>query len=85
MNTLIQADIFFFISSIATIIFTVLISIAIYYLIQILKNVRNATDTLQEKIETTSENLEAMRRKISESLIFNLIFTKKSNNKKGLK
>ena len=80
-NTLIHADIFFFIASIGTIIFIILTSIAIYYLIGLLRNVRDLTNTLQDKVETASENLEEMRRKISESLIFNLIFTKKKKTK----
>lgn len=80
-ETLIHADIFFFIASIGTVIFIILTSIAIYYLIGLLKNVRNLTNSLQNKVETASENLEEMRRKISESLIFNLIFMKKKENK----
>ncbi len=85
METLIHADIFFFIASIATIIFVILISIALFYLIGILKNVKNATNLLHGKIETASDNLEAMRRKISESLIFNLIFAPKPKKAKHTK
>ena len=80
-NTLIHADIFFFIASIGTVIFIVLTSIAIYYLIGLLRNVRNLTGTLQDKVNGVSENLEEMRKKISESLIYNLIFMKKKENK----
>lgn len=79
-ETLIHADIFFFIASIGTIIFIILISIAIYYLIGLLKNVRNLTGTLQDKVNGVSEDLEEMRKKISESLIYNLIFMKKKDN-----
>ncbi len=79
-QTLIHADIFFFIASIGTIIFIILISIAIYYLIGLLRNVRDLTGTLQDKVNGVSENLEEMRKKISESLIYNLIFMKKKDS-----
>lgn len=82
MNTLIQANIFFFIASVGTIIFIVLGSIALYHLIHILKNVKEATDSLRDTIETASEQVEKMRQKISESLIFNLIFAKKPSKKR---
>ncbi len=82
MDTLLQANIFFFIASIGTIIFIILGSIALYYLIHILKNVKEATDSLRGKIETASEQVEKMRQKISESLIFNLIFAKKPSKKR---
>jgi len=82
MNTLLQANIFFFIASMGTIIFIILGSIALFYLIHILKNVKEATDSLRGKIETASEQVEKMRQKISESLIFNLIFAKKPSKKR---
>lgn len=85
METLIHADVFFFIASIATIIFTILLSVALFYLIGILKGVKQATDTLRGKVEVVSENLEAMRKKIMESFIFNLIFTKKNTKPKTKK
>lgn len=82
MDTLLQANIFFFIASMGTIIFIILGSIALFYLIHILKNVKEATDSLRGKIETASEQVEKMRQKISESLIFNLIFAKKPSKKR---
>ena len=58
MSNILQADIFFFISSIATIIITIILAIAGYYLILIVRDakyistkLRNATDDLEEKYQ----------------------------------
>ncbi len=85
MDTLIHADIFFFVATIATVIFTILISIALYYLISILKSVKQATDAIRDKVEVVNENLEAIRKKIVESFIFNFIFMKKNVRNKTKK
>lgn len=82
METLIHADIFFFIATIATVIFTVLISIALCYLISILRSVKQATDIIKDKVETVNENLEAIQKKVVESSIFNFIFSKKNTKSK---
>lgn len=81
METLIHADIFFFIATIATVIFTVLISIALCYLISILRSVKQATDIIKNKVEIVNENLEAIQKKVVESSIFNFIFAKKTKSK----
>jgi len=54
MADVLHADIFFFISSIATVILSILLAIALYYAIRILHDVRNVT----EKIRKASDDLE---------------------------
>ena len=74
MNTLMKADIFFFVTTIATVIFVILGSIALVYLIKILRSVKRATDAIEAKIESASERLDAMSESISQSGIFSLLF-----------
>ncbi len=61
MTEILHANVFFFIASIATIVFAILICIAMYQVIKILRTVR----TLLERIETGSdviaEDLSSMR------------------------
>ncbi len=70
MNNILQADIFFFISSIATVIVTVILSIVGYYVIQIVRDakyittkLRNATDDLEEKFQEVREQISEEGRK----------------------
>ena len=74
MNTLIKADIFFFVATIATVIFVILGSVALVYFIGILRNVKRATDSLRERIETTGQQLDALGEQIAASGIFRMIF-----------
>lgn len=77
METVMKADIFFFVTTITVIVFLVLGSIACLYLIGILRNVKRATDLLGKKLEETSEHLEEIREKVVHSALFNFIFKKK--------
>lgn len=81
MNTLIQADIFFFVTTIAVIIFTILASVAMYYLIGALKNFKKITKNLEHHIDQAGDKIEDeaeyLKNRLHESFIFNLIFAKK--------
>jgi heme/copper-type cytochrome/quinol oxidase subunit 2 len=81
MDTLIQANIFFFISSIATVIFIILISIALFYTIGILKNVREMTENIKGVVDTASTEAKEMIDQIRRSWIFNFVFSKKKSKK----
>ena len=49
MDTLVQADIFFFITSIAIVVVTIAILIAFFFLIQILRDVRYTSKRIREE------------------------------------
>ncbi len=78
MESFIKADIFFFVATIAVIIMTVFMSVIAWYIVAVLKNVKESTDVLKEKIEGGAEYLEEIRKKVTESFIFNFIFKKKN-------
>ena len=82
MDTLIHADIFFFISSIATVILVILVSIALCYTIGILKNVREMTDSIKGTVNTASAEAKEMVEQVRRSWIFNFIFAAKRKSKK---
>ena len=77
MTTLIQANIFFFITSIAVVIFLILGIIAFYYIIGILRNIKKASDAIEHKIESVSEHADDLYHSIKESFLFSMLFGKK--------
>lgn len=77
METLMKADIFFFVSTSAVIIFIILGIAIAWYLIKILKNVKEATDILKNKIKAIDYQLDEIKKGITESSIFRFIFTKR--------
>jgi uncharacterized protein YoxC len=50
-NSFLHADIFFFITTIAVVIFSVLLVIALIYLVKILRDVRKVVHTVEEEVE----------------------------------
>lgn len=82
MDTLLKADIFFFVTTIAVIVFLILGCIAFFYLIKILKNIKHASDVLGEKIEEASEHADSLYHKVADSVLFNMVFAKRSRSKK---
>ena len=81
MTTLIQANIFFFITSVAVVIFLILGAIACIYLIGFLRNLKRASDMLTHKIEIASEHADTLFEDIRESTIFSFLFGKKRKKK----
>ena len=78
MDTFMKADIFFFITTIAVVIFAILGVIICVYLIQILKNIKRASDRLEQSIESTFDHADALSQTIKESFLFNLLFGRKA-------
>lgn len=77
MDRLIQMDIFFFISSIAVVLFSILLIVAIYYLREILRNFRDISRTLKNGVNNASDKVESAFEDIEESMVYKFIFGKK--------
>ncbi len=82
METLMKADIFFFISTIATIVLTILLVVCFYYLARTLKNFRDISDTLKKHVDRASGHIDELSKKVEESAIFSFIFGKKRTSRK---
>lgn len=74
MDTLMKADIFFFISSLATIVLTVLISIMLYYFIKAGKILYLISIRLQEHFGESEEFVRELKERLEENLVFRLFF-----------
>ena len=61
MNTLVHADIFFFITAIAAVLITIGVIIALYYIICILRNVKDVTERVDEGTKLLAEDMSVFR------------------------
>ena len=82
MDTLMKANIFFFITSVAVVLFTIFWTIIAVYIVRILRNIKRASDKLEDGIDAAFESADALSTKIRESFLFNLLFWKKAAPKR---
>jgi len=82
METLIKADIFFFISSIATVVLTILLSVLLVYLIKAGKNLHAITDELKNKFEQSEEYVEDLMMRLENNVLFRILFSSSRKHKK---
>ncbi len=61
MSEVLQANIFFFITGIAVIVFTLLLCIALYHVVKILKSVRQVIERIEKSSEIIAEDVSNMR------------------------
>jgi len=95
MESLIKADIFFFISSVAAIALAFLVSILLFYLIRAGRNFYMILETLKDGFKESEEFVAELKERLENNIIFRLFFPlsrrkrrsgiKKDNIKKGHK
>ncbi|OHA18187.1 MAG: hypothetical protein A2664_01815 [Candidatus Taylorbacteria bacterium RIFCSPHIGHO2_01_FULL_46_22b] len=74
MESLIKADIFFFIASIATIVLTVLVSILLFYFIKAGKNLYALSEALKEGFKGSEEFVMELKERLEDNIVFRLFF-----------
>lgn len=77
MDTLIHADIFFFISSIGFIILFIVLIIGAVHLVRLIRSLNDAIDTLKSKAKDIEADAEELIDEVRESVIFRLFFGRK--------
>ncbi len=77
MESIVKLDIFFFITSISVVVFTVLSIIIGFYIIKIVKNFSHISETLKNSVDDADDSLREMGEHVRESAVFNFIFGKK--------
>ncbi len=80
MNSILQSDVFFFITSVSVIFITVAVLVALIYIIKILKDVSGFLKAISSGTEALSEDLSLVRVKLKEKgimsgLILSLLTT----------
>lgn len=74
MDEVLHANIFFFITSVAVILFTLLLCFALYYIIKILQSLRRIVDRIDAGSEMIVEDVEQLRSYVLEgSLVSQLV------------
>ncbi len=83
METLVKADIFFFVTTIAVVVLVSVLVIAGYYVVQILRNFRDVSEDVKKAVATASGDFETIHEKITSSSLFGFMFGKKAKAKKS--
>ncbi|MDO8436273.1 MAG: hypothetical protein Q7S82_02730 [bacterium] len=74
MESLIKADIFFFISSLATVVLVILISILLFYLIKTSRNLYNLSEALKGDFKESEEFIAELKERLENNMIFQIFF-----------
>ena len=61
MSEVLQTNVFFFITSVAVVAVTILIGVALFYLVSILRNVRDISDKLKKGSDVLGKDLSEFR------------------------
>ncbi len=64
MDTLIHADIFFFVTTIAVVVITIALTVLIIYLVKVFRNVRKITDMVSEETVLLRHDMSDLRSEI---------------------
>lgn len=83
MDTLIKADIFFFITSIAVVLVTLIIAYVAYKIMRALSEIERLAQTLGENIENASEDVRDLVLDMRDSFLYRMLFQKRRRNKKN--
>jgi hypothetical protein len=90
-QTLIHADVFFFLSSIGFVVVTCVLVVSLVYMISVLRSVRRITEKIETGIDTVGEDAKELVSDLRESLAFRILFGGRkhtkviTDNKKSLK
>lgn len=82
MDTLLHADVFFFITSVAVILITTMLVICLIYFVQILKNLRDISNTFKKGTDAVSGSVESFIKLIINNKFFQMFFGKKNTRTK---
>lgn len=66
MDTLIKADIFFFITSVAVVVLLICGIAIFFYLFRIVRNIAEMSDRVKREIEETADDFSALRSRVKE-------------------
>ena len=74
MESLLKADIFFFISSVATVVLAVLVSVLLFYLIKAGRNLYLLSAVLKSDFKESEEFVAELKERLEENMVFQFFF-----------
>jgi len=77
MDTLLKADIFFFISSVGFLFLWILVIVFLFYLISVTKTFYRIMNKVEKDIDNIGDTTREMLEDVRDSAVFNFIFRKK--------
>lgn len=83
MESIIKADIFFIISSLATIIISIFALVLLFYLIKAGKNLYVLSDTLKSNFKESEEFIAELKERLENSVVFRIFFPPARKKKKA--
>lgn len=81
MEPILKSEIFFFIASIFSVVMTIVLAVAGFYLIGILRNFHAISAVFKKAVDNADESLEEIAESIKNSMIFQFLFGKKKSKK----
>jgi len=85
METLVKADVFFFIASIATVVLTILISLLLFHLIRAGKNLYRLSEALKSEFKESEEFINDLKDRLENNFVFQFFFPPARKKKKIIK
>jgi hypothetical protein len=82
MDTLMQSQVFFFISSVGFVILWILLAIFLFYLIRATKTFSRILDQVGDDIESMGDTTKEMLEDVRDSAVFGFLFKKKKKRRK---
>jgi hypothetical protein len=85
METIIKADIFFFISAISSVVITILLAILLFYLIRAGRNLCIISEKLQQHFKESEEFVIDLKQRLENNIFFRLFFPAINSKRKDVK
>lgn len=82
METIVKADIFFFVTTITVVLLTIFLTVFLWYSILMFKKIGKLCERVEKDIYTTGIEVREIITHLKESFIFNLLFMRSKNQKK---
>lgn len=73
MTEILQANVFFFITAMSVVVFTIFLCVAMYLVIRILRSVRNITERIESGSETIAEDIKQLRNYVAQGSLISQI------------
>lgn len=74
METVMKADVFFFISSVATIVLLILASILLFYFIKAGRNLYLLSEALKGRFKDSEEFVTELKERLEDNMVFRMFF-----------
>lgn len=83
MDEILQANIFFFIASVGVVLFILLVSIALYHVIKIIRSIRRIVERIEVGSEAVADDLRELRATLSPTRLLSLLLNLAGGHRSG--